>query len=143
MDKNLIATSQIKIISTPEKIWDVLTNPEKIKTYLFGTEVLTEWGIGKPITFQGEYNGQAYQDKGNVIDIKKYELLVYNYWSGFSGLEDNPENYSIVTYKIENLEENAAQFTWHQQGFSSEAGRLHTAQGLKSMLEKIKELSES
>lgn len=142
MDKNLIASSIINIQSTPKKVWDVLTNPQKIKEYLFGTEVLTDWNIGSSIVFQGEYNGQQYKDKGNVIENKKNELLKYDYWSGFSGLEDKPENYFLVTYKIESLDENSVNFTWHQQGFSSEEGKFHTEQGLQSMLEKIKELSE-
>ena len=126
MDKKLIASSNINIQSTPEKVWDVLTNPEKIKEYLFGTEVLTDWNIGSLIVFQGEYNGQQYKDKGNVIENTKNELLKYDYWSGFSGLEDEPENYSLVTYKIENLDNSSVNFTWHQQGFSSEEGKCHT-----------------
>jgi len=142
MNKNLIATSSINIHSTLEKVWDVLTNPEKIKEYLFGTEVLTDWEIGSTIVFQGEYNGQQYKDKGNVIENKENELIKYNYWSGFSGLEDKPENYSFVTYKIEKLDENSLNFTWHQQGFSSEEGKSHTEQGLRSMLKKVKELAE-
>jgi uncharacterized protein YndB with AHSA1/START domain len=142
MDKNLIALSNINIQSTPEKVWDVLINPVKIKEYLFGTEVITDWKIGSSIIFQGEYDGQQYKDKGNVIENKKNELLKYDYWSGFSGLEDKPENYSLVTYKIENLDHNSVNFTWHQQGFSSEEGKCHTEEGLKAMLEKIKELAE-
>lgn len=142
MDKKLIASSNINIQSTPEKVWDVLTNPEKIKEYLFGTEVLTDWNIGSLIVFQGEYNGQQYKDKGNVIENTKNELLKYDYWSGFSGLEDEPENYSLVTYKIENLDNSSVNFTWHQQGFSSEEGKSHTEQGLRSMLKKVKELAE-
>lgn len=142
MDKNLIASSNINIQSTPEKVWDVLTNPVKIKEYLFGTEVITDWKVGSSIIFQGEYDGQQYKDKGNIIENKKNELLKYDYWSGFSGLEDKPENYSLVTYKIENLDDNSVNFTWHQQGFSSEEGKCHTEEGLKAMLEKIKELAE-
>lgn len=142
MDKNLIASSNINIQSTPEKVWDVLTNPVKIKEYLFGTEVITDWRIGSSLVFQGEYDGQQYKDKGNVIENKKNELLKYDYWSGFSGLEDKPENYSLVTYKIKNLNDNSVNFTWHQQGFSSEEGKCHTEEGLKAMLEKIKELAE-
>ncbi|WP_397447757.1 SRPBCC domain-containing protein [Polaribacter sp. R77954] len=142
MDKNLIASSNINIKSTPEKVWDVLTNPVKIKEYLFGTEVITDWKIGSSIIFQGEYDGQQYKDKGNVNQNKKNELLKYDYWSVFTGLEDKPENYSLVTYKIENLDDNSVNFSWHQQGFSSEEGKCHTEEGLKAMLEKIKELAE-
>lgn len=142
MDQNLIASSNINIQTTLDKVWDVLTNPVKIKEYLFGTEVITDWKIGSSIIFQGEYDGQQYKDKGNVIENKKNQLLKYDYWSGFSGLEDKPENYSLVTYKIENLEDNSVNFTWHQQGFSSEEGKCHTEEGLKAMLDKIKELAE-
>lgn len=142
MNKDLIASSNIKIKSTPEKVWNVLTNPEKIKEYLFGTEVKTDWKVGSQILFQGEYDGQKYLDKGNVIDKKENELLRYNYWSGFSGLEDKSENYSLVTYKIDKLDDKEVKFTWHQKGFSSEEGQKHTEQGLKVMLEKIKELGE-
>lgn len=142
MKKDLIASSNIKIQSTPEKVWNVLTNPEIIKNYLFGTEVKTDWKVGSPIIFQGEYDGQQYLDKGNVIENRENQLLKYNYWSGFSGLEDKSENYSLITYKIDKLEDNALKFTWHQKGFSSEEGQHHTEQGLNEMLVKIKKLSE-
>lgn len=142
MNKNLIASSNIKIKTTPEKLWRILTEPENIREYLFGTQVVTDWKVGSPIVFQGEYDGQQYKDKGNVIENKKNELLKYDYWSGFSGLEDKPENYSLVTYQIEKLNDNTVNFTWHQQGFSSEEGQKHTEQGLNGMLEKIKELTE-
>ena len=46
MNKNLIASSTILINSTPQKIWDVLTNPEKVKIYLFGTKIKTDWKKG-------------------------------------------------------------------------------------------------
>lgn len=120
----------------------VLTKPEKIKTYLFGTEVNTDWRVGSPISFSGEYEGHKYEDKGNVIEKKPNELLNYSYWSGFSGLEDRPENYSLVSYRIKKLANNNCEFTWHQQGFSSEEGKCHTEEGLEKMLEQIKQLSE-
>ncbi len=36
-----------------------MTNPEKIKIYLFGTETGTDWKIGSSIIFKGEYDGQV------------------------------------------------------------------------------------
>src|SRR5690625_7173321 len=120
----------------------MLTNTVKIKEDLFGTEVITDWEIGSPIIFQGEYDGQQYKDKGNVIENKKNELLKYDYWSGFSGLEDKPENYSLVTYKIENLDDNSVNFIWHQQGFLCEKGMCHTEEGLNAMHVQITEYRE-
>lgn len=142
MDNNLIATQSIEINTNAETVWEVLTNPEKIKIYLFGTETITDWKVGSSIMFQGEYNGQRYRDKGNVIECVKNKVLSYNYWSGFSGLEDKPENYSLVTYQIEDSTENKVKFTWTQKGFANKDGQCHTEQGLKTMLEQIKKMAE-
>ena len=142
MDKTLIASGSIKIKSTAGQIWNILTNPENIKIYLFGTETITDWKIGNPIVFQGDYEGHKYKDKGNVIENKPHELLKYNYWSGFSGLEDQSDNYALVTYSLEKIEKDHFKFTWHQQGFSSEDGKCHAQEGLITMLELIKKLDE-
>jgi len=142
MDNNLIATQSIEINTNAETVWEVLTNPEKIKIYLFGTETITDWEIGSSIMFQGEYNGQRYRDKGNVIESVENKVLSYNYWSGFSGLEDKPENYSLVTYQIEEFTVNKVKFIWTQKGFANKDGQCHTEQGLKTMLEQIKKLAE-
>lgn len=143
MNTNLIAESSITIQASPPKVWQVLTEPAKIKQYLFGTEVETDWQKGSPIRFKGEYQGKHYLDKGEVLEHKDQELLRYNYWSGFSGLEDKPENYSLVSYKLHPLSPEQCEFTWHQQGFASEEGRCHTEEGLKAMLKQIKALAEA
>ena len=142
MDKNLIATQSIEINTKAEKVWEVLTNPDKIKIYLFGTDTVTDWKIGSSIIFRGEYNGHQYQDKGNVLENTENKVLTYNYWSGFSGLEDKTENYSLVTYQIKDIAENKVKFTWTQKGFANKEGQCHTEQGLKLMLEQIKKLAE-
>ena len=142
MDKNLVASKSIEINTKPEKVWEVLTNPQKIKEYLFGTETSTDWEVGSPILFQGKFKGQVYKDKGNVLEKIENKFLKYNYWSGFSGLEDKPENYALVTYQIDNISDGKIKFTWVQQGFSSKEGQCHTEEGLVVMLEHIKKLAE-
>jgi len=143
MNKNLKVSKSIEINSNYEKVWDALINPEKIKVYLFGTETITDWKIGSPIIFQGEYEGHKYKDKGNVMENIENQILKYDYWSGFSGLEDKPENYSIVTYHIENVSDNQVKFTWTQEGFANEEGQQHSENGLFGMLEQIKKLVEN
>ena len=57
MNKELKVTTSIEVNADKGKVQDVLTNPEKIKVYLFGTETLTDWKTGSEIIFQGEYQG--------------------------------------------------------------------------------------
>ncbi len=142
MNKDLIASASVQINASAPDVWDALTNAEKIKVYLYGTNTITDWKVGSPISFEGEYEGQTYKDKGNVLKNEANKELQYNYWSGFSGLEDKLENYSIITYTLEVVSSNTIKFTWMQQGFSSEEGQQHSQSGLPAMLEQIKELVE-
>jgi uncharacterized protein YndB with AHSA1/START domain len=100
MNTALKASQSIEINATCESVWDTMTNPEKIKVYLYGTETNTDWKVGSPIVFQGNYEGHVYNDKGNVLEVKENELLKYNYWSSMSGTEGKIENYFIFTYRI-------------------------------------------
>lgn len=142
MNKELSVAKSIEIYGTPAEVWDAMTNPEKIRIYLYGTDTVTDWNVGSPIIFQGEYEGQVYKDKGNVLENQPNELLKYNYWSGFSGAEDIPENYQLITYKIEDIGNGKTVFTWQQDGFQSEENMKHSEEGLPIMLEQIKKVVE-
>jgi len=142
MNKELKAIATISINVSAAQVWDALTNPEKIKVYLYGTSTITDWKVGSSISFEGEYNGQTYRDKGNVLENELNKLLKYNYWSGFSGLEDVLENYSTITYSIEEISSTSIKFTWLQEGFSSQEGQQHSQSGLPEMLKQIKQLVE-
>lgn len=143
INKDLIAKECVIINASAGKVWGALVNPDKIKKYLLGTEVITDWKVDSPIVFQGEYDGYQYKDKGNVIEVKPNELLQYNYWSSFSCLTDEAENYSMVTYTVEKLNEQKVKLTWHQKGFANEEGQKHTEKGLMGILAQIKELAET
>jgi uncharacterized protein YndB with AHSA1/START domain len=124
-------------------VWEVMTNPEKIKMYLYGTETITDWKVGSTIVFQGAYEGATYKDKGNVLENKTGSKLKYNYWSGFSGLPDEPDNYSIITYDIEKVGDSVVMLSWTQEGFATIEGHQHMEKGLMAMLEKIKDIAEN
>jgi uncharacterized protein YndB with AHSA1/START domain len=141
MNHDLVVSKSVDINAESSKVWSVLTNPEIIKEYLFGTETITDWKVGSEIIFQGEYNGLKYQDKGVVHENILNELLSYSYWSGFSGLEDKPENYSLVTYSL-TYSNNKTKLTWTQKGFANEEGRKHLESGMNEFLGKIKKIVE-
>ncbi|MFZ4543999.1 MAG: SRPBCC family protein, partial [Saprospiraceae bacterium] len=68
--------------------------------------------------------------------------IAYSYWSGFSGLEDLPENYSTVVYEFEDVGNGSTNFTWTQIGYASEKSQQHSQEGLKAFIETIKEIAE-
>ncbi len=142
MNQDLIVSRSVDINATSSKVWETLTKPEIIKEYLYGTETITDWKPGSEIIFQGEYENQIYRDKGIIQQNILHELLSYSYWSGFSGLEDKPENYSLVTYGLLKKSNTVTTFTWTQKGFASEDGHKHSESGMEAFLNQIKEIAE-
>ena len=140
--KDLVASASIEIHSTSEQVWDAMTNPAKIRIYLFGTEADTDWKVGSPISFRGEYEGRVYKDKGNVLESIPNKLLKYNYWAQYSGLQDDLKNYFVVAYEIDDLGDGMVRLTWTQSGFQDEKRRDHTANGLPAILAQIKNIAE-
>lgn len=140
MRHDLVVSESISINASPEKVWHALVTPSIIKEYLYGTETITDWKIGNDIIFQGEYQGHKY--KGIVVENKLHDTISYKYWSGFSGLEDKPENYCLVTYSLQSKDNKTIEFTWTQKGFSNEDGYNHSKNGMSEFLKKIKEVVE-
>jgi uncharacterized protein YndB with AHSA1/START domain len=142
INQDLIVSQSIDIKAPAEKVWKGMTNPDIIKEYLFGTETVTDWKPGSEIIFQGEYQGQHYCDKGIIKENVQMEKISYTYWSGFSGTEDLPENYSLVTMEISPKNPDHTTFTWTQKGFANEEGYNHSKDGMANFLEKVKEVIE-
>lgn len=143
LNNALIVSESVLIHATRAKVWATLTTPAIIKEYLFGTETSTDWKAGSKITFRGVYgpSDQPYCDKGAIIESVPTETLRYSYWSGFSGLEDSPENYAMVSYVLEQ-KDGATQFTWTQQGYPDEARHQHSKKGMSALLAQIKAIAE-
>jgi uncharacterized protein YndB with AHSA1/START domain len=142
MNRDLKANADITINASPDLVWDALVNPEKIKVYLFGTNTSSQWTLGSEIVFEGEYQGQHYRDKGKITDIQANKILQYTYWTGFSGLEDKEENYSLVRFELKK-DGSTTQLLLTQAGFPSEQAAEHSSLAWKQILEAIKKLVEA
>jgi len=94
------AIKTVTIDAPRAKVWDALTNPEKVKLYLHGTNLSTDWKVGSPISWKGEWKGQSYEDKGTVLEVETGRLLKNTHWSPMGGSADKPENYHTVTYEL-------------------------------------------
>lgn len=142
MNKALKANAAIEIKSSPDLVWDALVNPEKIKVYLFGTNTSSQWTPGSEIIFEGEYQGQKYRDKGKITAIENNKILQYTYWTGFSGLEDKEENYSLVKFELQKVG-GGTLLRLTQEGFPNEEAAGHSENAWKQILEAIKNLVEA
>ncbi|TMD72959.1 MAG: hypothetical protein E6I81_06210 [Chloroflexi bacterium] len=100
MARGFEAVSTVTIAAPIDEVWDALTNPEKVKQYMHGTNLSTDWKKGSPIRWRGEWKGKSYEDKGEVLEVKPQRLLRYTHWSPMGGSEDKPENYHTVTCEL-------------------------------------------
>lgn len=141
MNKTFISQSTIAINAPASKVWDALIKPELIKQYLFGTEVTTDWQVGSPITYKGEWEGKTYEDKGKVLQVEKEKLLVSTFWSSLSALADIPENYKTVRYEL-SVDDKGTRLTITQDNNISQEEADHSGQNWKMVLEGIKKLVE-
>jgi uncharacterized protein YndB with AHSA1/START domain len=100
MNRKLIATTSTSIYASPSDVWKALIDPEMVKRYMYGAEVQSDWQVGSPITFTGEWDGKPYTDKGTILEIIPERVLSFSFWSPLAGLEDFEDNYAHVTYHI-------------------------------------------
>ncbi len=141
MLNDLTMKTQFTFNAPADAVWDALTNPEKIKRYLFGTQTITDWKEGSPITFTGTWNGTQYKDKGTILKFVKNKVLQYDYWSSFSPLPDLPENYSLLTFSLSSNGKTTT-LTLEQKGFPDEKGLKHSSENWESVMKTVKEIAE-
>ena len=141
MPNKLTATSEISINASAGKVWQAFVDPEMIKQYLFGTDVHTDWKVGSPITYTGEWQGKSYTDKGKIIDIQPGKLLHTTYWSGNSGKPDVPENYANVVYEI-HPDGDSTKVTITQDNIENEEGVKHMKENWGKVLDGMKKAVE-
>ena len=95
-----LATAETEISASPAQVWAALTDPALIRRYMFGTLVETDWQPGSPILWKGEYEGHAYEDKGEIVEIEPQRRLKVTHFSPLSGQDDVPENYHTLLYEL-------------------------------------------
>lgn len=106
--------------ASPKKVWNILTNPELTKQYMFGCEVLSDWEIGSSILWKGttKDGAEIIYVKGKILDIEKTKSVTFTMFDPNMGLEDIPENYLHLTYMLSKKEEKTV-FTLIQGNFAT------------------------
>lgn len=142
MDKSLIARASVTINASPARVWAALTTPTLIKKYFFGSDIVTDWRVGHPILYRGEWQGRAYEDKGIILEFEPEKRLVTTHWSPLAGVPDTPDNYHTVAYELA-PQGSATQVLLTQDNNASEEERSHSEQNWNMVLQGLKKLLES
>ncbi|GGH98583.1 SRPBCC domain-containing protein [Arthrobacter liuii] len=136
-----VATSVTIINAGPERVWEVITDPAAVKEFMFGTTLATDWNVGSPITWQGEWEGKAYQDKGRILEVEPGRKLVHTHFSPLSGQEDKPENHHTLEWTLED-QGGATRLTLAQDNNPSEEAAAHSKAMWDRLLADVKALAE-
>ena len=141
MKNNITGRVELEINAPIDQVWDALTKPEIIKQYFFGTNTFTDWKMGSPIIFRGEWEGKSYEDKGTILEVTKYKMIKYDYWSSMSGIEDKPENYVIITYHLTQVD-TKTKLVITQENIPDEKMKEHSEENWKKVMGDMKKIVE-
>jgi uncharacterized protein YndB with AHSA1/START domain len=137
-----IAKASATIDAPAAKVWDALVTPASIKEYMFGTNVSSDWEEGSAITWKGEWQGKAYEDKGVIRKIDAPRVLQYTHFSPLAGLPDAPENYHTVTVELSDRG-GATEVVLSQDNNTTEEEQEHSEKNWGMMLDGLKKFAES
>jgi uncharacterized protein YndB with AHSA1/START domain len=141
MTSDLLAKATITIDASRSEVWTALVSPEAARVYLFGTEVQSDWHKGSPITWEGDWEGKHYKDKGRILEVERERRLRYSHFSPLSGQPDRPENYHTVTIELADSEA-GTEVTLTQDNNLSEDARDHSEKNWGMMLATMKQYLE-
>ena len=136
-----VARAEIEIDTSRDKVWAALTDPEQIKEYMFGSQVVTDWKQGSPIVWRGEYEGKKYEDKGEIVEIEPERRLKVTHFSPLSGQEDRPENYHTLLYELEERD-GRTHVSLSQDNNPSKDAAEHSQANWERMLADLKQVVE-
>jgi len=67
--------SNLTINAPKEKVWEALTEPEKVKAWQYGSVLTTDWNVGNEIRFKSEWEGQIFEQWGIVLEFEPNEKI--------------------------------------------------------------------
>ena len=142
MSKELISKSSVDVCASLSKIWEALVDPEMAKKYFSGAEIVTDWTVGSPISFIGEFDGNPYEEKGMLLNVEPDRRLKYTHWSHFDGLPDEPGNYRTWTFDID-TKKGVTQLSITEDNIPTEKQKRRSDEFWADTLLSIKRLVES
>lgn len=144
------STAQVSTVirASRKAVWNALTDPDLVREYFMGATVSTDWKVGSPITWSGEWKGKAYQDKGEILTAEPEERLRFSHWSPLTGADDTPENYHVVDIALGDDNDGNTNVTLTQSNLeggvtdADRAGRSDYEKNWTTMLDGLRSAAE-
>jgi uncharacterized protein YndB with AHSA1/START domain/DNA-binding transcriptional ArsR family regulator len=135
-DKTMEKVFEIYIKTTPERLWQAITDPEMRRKYNFGVIVGSDWTKGS--RYRGEGNGEVIFE-GENLAVNPPRRLVQTFRAQW-GKDVKAEGESRVTWEIEPVGDSCRLVVTHdrlRQGANSQlyGGWPMVLSGLKTLLE--------
>ena len=135
---------EIYVKTTPEKLWEAITDPELRSKYNFGVRVNSDWTTGSPYTSEHDrLDGPLAQ--GENLEVDPPHRLVQSFNALWSD-DVKAEGTSRVTWEIKQIADSCRLTVTHDQlreGANDElyGGWPMILSGLKTLLETGEELT--
>lgn len=140
-NENFVAKADVAVNAPAGKVWDAFVNPDTIKQYMAGTTVRSDWKEGSEITWEGEWKGKPYKDKGKIIRMNPPRHLAYTHYSPVAGQPDVPENYHNVVIDLTDSA-NGTAVSLTQDKNATEAAKAESEKNWNTMLIALKKIVE-
>ncbi len=138
------AVFEIFIKTTPERLWEAITDPKLRAKYTFGVETHSDWTPGS--TYKASVPGVFDIAEGENLEVDPPRRLVQTFNALWSD-EAKAEGTSLVTWEIEPIAEDSCRLTVvHDQLRPDGSGEIYGGwpmilSGLKTLLETGEQLT--
>jgi uncharacterized protein YndB with AHSA1/START domain len=138
-DRRVLA---VYIRTTPEKLWDAITNGELTQKYFFaGILQAEELAVGTPMTYLEAGSGSLLTD-GEVLEIDRPRKLV-QMWRAAYVPEDQRDPDSRITWEITPMGGTCKLTVIHEQASGETETAKGTVEGWPMILSGLKTLLET
>ncbi len=104
---------EIYIRTTPERLWEAITDPEIRSKYNFGAGVTSEWTVGSPLKM-GSPNSDGLLGDGEVLEVDPPRRLAHTMVALWND-EVKSEGPSRVTWEIEPIQDSCRLTVTHDE----------------------------
>ena len=113
LERTMEKVYEIYIRTTPERLWEAITDPDTRAKYNFGAAVHSDWRVGSPIEMSAPGAGSPLGD-GEILEVDPPRRLVHTLRALWDD-DVKAEGTSRVTWEIEQVEDSCRLRLVHDQ----------------------------